>query len=178
MASNTVSTQERSTIEHGVPVAADNIYPYRVGLIGGVVAGAVMALAMALWGLLTGNGIWYPVNLIAATLLPHLQAASPAQLALFDPMGALVGTLIHFGISIVLGLIFAVVLPTLPGSTLLWALIVGPLLWVGAQYAVLPVLNPRMEELVNQPTFIAAHVAYSLVLGLYVMRAQKLEPHD
>jgi hypothetical protein len=164
----------RSHVEAGNPVAADNIYPYRVGITGGLVAGAVMALAMALWGLLSGNGIWYPVNLIAATFLPELQTAPPEALAQFHLGGAVVGTLIHFTISAVLGLLFAILLPTLPGSTVLWALIVGPLLWVGAQYAILPAVNPRMDELVHQTTFVLAHLAYSLVLGWWVARAPKI----
>lgn len=177
MASNPLS-QESQTIESGPPVAADNIYPYRVGLIGGLAAGAVMALAMALWGLLSGNGIWFPVNLIAATLLRPLQSLPVEELARFSLSGALVGSLIHFSISAVLGLLFALVLPTLPGSTFLWALIVGPLLWVGAQYAILPLVNPRMELLVSEPTFAVAHLAYSIVLGFYLTRADKLAPTD
>jgi hypothetical protein len=161
-------------VEAGTPVAADNIYPYGVGITGGLVAGAVMALAMALWGLLSGNGIWYPVNLIAATFLSDLQAAPAETLAQFHPGGAVVGTLIHFTISAVLGLLFAILLPTLPGSSMFWALIVGPLLWVGAQYAILPAVNPRMDELVHQSTFVLAHLAYSLVLGWWVSRAPKI----
>lgn len=160
--------------EIGIPVAADNVYPYRTGLLGGLVAGAAMALTMALWGALSGNGVWYPVNLIAATLLRDFQGASPETLAQFSAAGALVGTLIHFTISIFLGLLFALLLPTLPGSTMLWALIVGPLLWIGAQYAILPVVNPRMEGLVSEPTFAVAHLAYSLVLGWWVARAAKI----
>lgn len=160
--------------EVGVPVASENIYPYRVGVIGGLVAGVVMALAMAVWGALSGNGIWYPVNMIAATVLRGLQDASPAELRQFMPLVAIVGTLIHFGISIALGFLFGLILPTLPGSALLWGIIIGLLLWAGAQYALLPLVNPIMEELVNQPTFILANVAYSVVLGLWVSRADKL----
>lgn len=178
MATQSVPSESRNTVEVGVPVAADNIYPYRVGIMGGLAAGAVMALTMALWGAISGKGIWFPVNLIAATLLTDFQAASPEVLAQFSLAGAVVGTLIHFFISSLLGLIFALLLPTLPGSTMLWALIVGPLLWVGAQYAILPVVNPRMEALVSEPTFAIAHLAYSLVLGWWVTRADKLSPSD
>lgn len=167
-----------SDIESGVPVAAGNVYPLRTGILGGLVAGAVMALAMALWGAISGNGIWYPVNLIAATFLPNLQTATPAVISAFDPAGALLGTVMHFGISAVLGLFFALILPTLPGSTTLWALIVGPLLWIGAQYAALPVINPRMEDLVSEPTFLVAHLAYSLVLGLWIARQDKIRLPD
>ncbi len=159
--------------EVGVPVASENVYPLRVGITGGVVAGAVMALAMALWGALSGNGLWFPVNMISATVLRGLQDASIAELQQFMPMAAFVGTLIHFATSILLGLIFAIVLPMLPGWSWFWGVVVGLLLWAAAQYAVLPLVNPKMEALVNQPTFILANVAYSVVLGWWVSRAEK-----
>ncbi|MGH7963509.1 MAG: DUF6789 family protein, partial [Candidatus Binatia bacterium] len=90
------------------------------------------------------------------------------------PMAAIVGTVIHIVISSILGLIFDTILPTLPGSSLVWGVIVGLLLWAGAQYAALPLVNPRMVELVNQPTFLLANVVYSVVLGWWVSRADKI----
>ena len=92
----------------------------------------------------SGNSVWYPVNLIAATLLASLQAASPEDVAQFSLSGLLVGTGLHLTISTAVGLVFVVLLPTLPGSMGLWALVVGPLLWAGAQFALLPVVNSQV----------------------------------
>ncbi len=150
------------------------MYPYRVGLVGGIIAGAVMALAMAGWGALTGMGVWFPVNLIAATVLRHLQNEPLEMLSQFYLAGAVVGTLIHLGLSIVLGFIFATLLPTLPGSAILWSLIIGPVLWFIAQYLALPLVNPRMGALVDHPSFAIAHVIYSLVLGWWISRTSKI----
>ena len=154
-----------------VPV---EVYPYRAGLIGGIIAGIVMALAMAGWGALTGMGVWFPVNLIAATVLRHLQNEPLEMLSQFYMAGAVVGTLIHLGISILLGFIFATLLPTLPGSTILWSLIVSPILWFIAQYLALPLVNPRMGALIDHPSFAIAHVIYSLVLGWWISRTAKI----
>ncbi len=161
--------------EVGMAVAADNVYPYRVGIVGGLIAGAVMTVAMALWGLWSGNGIWYPVNMIAATILRPMQAMSDAELRQFMPLAAVVGTAAHIAVSTALGFLFDLVLPTLPGSALLWGIVIGLLLWAGANFAVLPLINPRMTEMTNQPTFLLANVAYSVVLGLWVSRAEKLD---
>jgi hypothetical protein len=65
-------------------------------------------------------------------------------------------------------------LPTLPGPPLLWAVIVGPLLWIGATLVGLPLLNPLMERYVDWPSFFVAHVGYSLILGTWVARAPKI----
>ncbi|MFQ5858008.1 MAG: hypothetical protein ACE5LU_20575 [Anaerolineae bacterium] len=165
--SNQMSASQRIT----VPA---EVYPYRAGLVGGIVAGAVMALVMAEWGALTGRGVWFPVNLIAATVLRDLQAESLQMLAQFSLAGALVGTLIHFALSIGLGFLFATLLPTLPGSAFVWALIIGPILWFTAQYLALPLVNPRMEALVHVPSFAIAHVIYSLVLGWWISRTAKI----
>lgn len=135
-----------------------------------------MVVMMALWGQLTGNGIWYPVNLIAGTVLPWMRDMSSTELGQFDLVGTLVGTILHFGISMTLGLIYALLLPTLPGSPFLWALLIGTALWVGAQYAILPLLNPRMEQAINPWTFIIVHVVYSMVLGFYLERADQIKP--
>lgn len=155
-------------------VVPAEVYPYRAGLVGGIIAGAIMALVMAEWGALTGRGVWLPVNLIAATVLRDLQVAPVETLAQFMLAAAIVGTLIHFGLSIGLGFLFALLLPTLPGSAFFWALIIGPILWFTAQYLALPLVNPRMEALVHYPSFAVAHVVYSLVLGFWVSRTPKV----
>ncbi|HEX8682497.1 MAG TPA: hypothetical protein VF707_09310 [Ardenticatenaceae bacterium] len=174
MARNSIPFMQRAPIgEIGIPVASDNLYSHRVGIMGGLVAGGLMALVMAAWGVWSGNSIWYPVNLIAATLLPSLQAALPETVAQFSLSGLLVGTALHLTISTVLGLVFVLLLPTLPGSMGLWALVIGPLLWAGAQFALLPVVNSQVEPLVYEPTFAVAHLAYSLTLGWWLARASK-----
>src|SRR5580700_4359970 len=45
-------------------------YPISAGVKGGLAGGVVMAVLAAVYGLVSGNGIWYPMNLLVAGLLP------------------------------------------------------------------------------------------------------------
>jgi hypothetical protein len=149
------------------------VYPYSAGVIGGLLGGLAMIPVALVYGMLSGRGIWYPVNLIAATLLPQWQQASPAQLAQFRPEGLLIGLLIHLAMSVALGFTFAIMLPALPWTPIFWAFAVGPILWAGAVFAGLPLLNPIMARYIDLPSFAVANIIYSLVLGLWVARTPK-----
>jgi hypothetical protein len=144
---------------------------------GGLLAGAVMALLMAAWGVATGNGVWYPVNLIAATFIPSLQSvasADVATLAQFSLAGAVVGSALHFGLAALVGLLFVALLPTLPGSPALWSAVVGPILWFIAEVLALPLVNPLMATLTAPASLFISNVVYSLILGIWVSRAKKV----
>ncbi len=150
------------------------VHSVRTGVIGGALGGATMALVAIGYGLISGLGMWLPVNVIAATFLRDMQTASIDQLAQFNLAALIIGLLMHAVLSIGLGILFVLILPTLPGTPIIWALTVGPLLWIIATVLTLPLLNPIMVRVVDVPSFIAAHVAYGLVMGIYVARAQKV----
>ncbi len=150
------------------------VYPYKAGIYGGLLGGLPMIPVALAYGVMSGHGIWYPVNLVAATLIRSWQQATPEQLAQFSIVGLLVGLAIHLAMSAGLGLIFAILLPTLPGQPLYWAFLVGPILWFGAVYAGLPVLNPVMARYIDLPSFALANILYSLVLGVWVARTPKI----
>ena len=150
------------------------VYPYSAGIVGGIIGGLAMVVVALAYGIISQKGIWYPVNLIGATLLRDLQGASCADFQQFNLAALIAGLLIHLAISVTLGLLFALLLPTLPGAPALWAIIVGPLLWAIATLVALPLLNPVMERCVDWASFAIAHVAYSLVLGWWVARTPKV----
>jgi hypothetical protein len=144
-------------------------------MTGGLLAGTVMALLMAVWGVAIEGSIWYPVNLIAATLVPGLQTADMAILTQFSLAGAVVGSALHFGLAALIGLLFVTLLPTLPGSPALWSALIGPALWFTAVALALPLVNPLMATLTPPGSFFLSHFAYSLILGAWVSRAEKVE---
>ena len=150
------------------------VYPYRAGIVGGFLGGLAMVAVAVIYGLTSGQGLWLPVNLIGATIVRDLQIATPEQLAAFNPTALLVGLTLHMALSIGLGLIFALILPTFPGSPLLWAIIIGPLLWSLASVLILPLVNPVMAEHVDHLSFFIAHVVYSIVLGLWIARTPRV----
>ncbi len=163
------------TTDPGVVRVPAIIYPYSAGIKGGLLGGLAMVPIALAYGVVSGRGIWYPVNLIAATFLPAWQHASAAQLAQFQPDGLVIGLTTHLVMSVLLGLIFAVMLPALPLSPLFWAFVIGPLLWGGAVFAGLPLLNPIMAQFIDLPSFALANILYSLVLGLWMARTPKID---
>ena len=99
---------------------------------------------------------------------------TPEQLSEFNLSGLFVGTILHLTISIVIGFLFTILLSALPGHPLVWSLIGGGVLWVFVDVVLLLPLNPIMAQLVNVPSFIIAHVAYTIILGLWVSRYEKI----
>ena len=150
------------------------IYPYRAGIVGGLLGGLAMAVIALATTPFINRSIWFPINLVAAVVLRDLQAASPEALGQFMPLAFLIGLVIHLLISTLIGTLFALFLPTLPGPALLWSLITGTLLWAVVQFIVLPLVNPIMSELVSPGSFVIAHILYSLVLGAWVTRYPKV----
>lgn len=153
-----------------------HIFPVEAGIYGGALGGAAMVIVAIVYGVLSGNGVWYPVNLIAATVIRQWQSAPAETFMQFNPTGLIFGAAIHIIVSVVIGVLFALLLPTLPGRPIFWAFIVGPVLWYGALIAALPLVNPVMAKYVDLPSFLVAHLVYSLVLGLSLERAPHVDP--
>ncbi len=145
------------------------VYPNSAGIAGGLLGGAGVAAVGLTYGLISGN-LWLPVNAVAATVLRDLQRRSPAELSQFDPVAVVVGLALHLAMSIGLGVLFTFILTTLPGRPLYWGPVIGPLLWVGATTAALPILNPVMAANVEWVSFGLANVLYGLILGWWIDR--------
>ncbi len=175
MVKGSQSWTDPSDISESKPVRVPaTVYPYSAGVYGGLLGGLAMVPVALLYGVLSGRGIWYPVNLVAATLIRSWQQATPDQVAQFSIEGLVVGLAIHILMSAGLGLLFAILLPTLPGQPLYWAFLVGPILWSGAVFAGLPLLNPVMARYIDLPSFAVANILYSLILGTWIARTPKI----
>ncbi|MCE9556123.1 MAG: hypothetical protein K8T91_22470, partial [Planctomycetes bacterium] len=92
----------------------------------------------------------------------------------FSATGLIVATLIHGLTSLGVGMFFGVLLPTLPRWPIFWGGIVGPILWTGAIYSFMGVLNPELERQVDWKWFVASQFAYGLVMGIVVTRSEKV----
>jgi uncharacterized membrane protein YagU involved in acid resistance len=167
----TVDKYKKIPVQSALP---SEVYPYHAGITGGILGGIAMAAIGIITGVLIGRGPWYPVNLLAATAIRSFQTMSPEQLSEFNLSGLFVGTILHFTIAIAIGLLFAFLLPMLPGHPLIWSLIAGGVLWISADVVFLLPLNPIMSRLVNVPSFIIAHLVYTVILGLWVSRYEKV----
>ncbi|MBI2825447.1 MAG: hypothetical protein HYX69_12240 [Planctomycetia bacterium] len=152
----------------------EKVHPYSAGVRGGIVGGIGMAVVALAYGVVSGRGIWYTVNLLAAMLMPRFATATDAELAQFDALALVFGLVIHALVSAGAGLCYGVLLPTLPRWPVLWGGIVAPLLWTGAVYGFMGVLNPVMNRRVDWQWFIASQFVYGILAGLVVMRSEKV----
>ena len=85
-----------------------DVHPISAGLKGGIVGGVVMPVPALLWGLFSGHGLWYPVNLLAGMVLPGVGKMTVPELEQFRAVSRsllLVALVIHVVMSVVIGLI-------------------------------------------------------------------------
>jgi hypothetical protein len=130
---------------------------------------AVVALA---YGLLFQGSLWYPINLLSAVAMPGMARADVAELRAFNMTALVLGIIAHGLISVLAGLLYAVLLPMLPRRHMLWGGLVAPLLWTGGIWAVLGIINPVLNARVDWTWFIISQIAFGLAAGYVVSRAQ------
>jgi hypothetical protein len=151
-----------------------HIQPYSAGIKGGLVGSAAMAAVALLYGLSHGS-IWYPVNLLVAAIVPELAEAPTSLLRAYNGGGLALGIFIHLIASTLVGLLYAVLLPMFPRRVWLWSGLVAPLLWTGALASTMGVVNPTLNTLIDWRWFIASQLAFGLVCGAVVARAESIE---
>jgi hypothetical protein len=125
------------------------VHPYWTGLYGGVAGAVAMAVVATAFGLIAQGSIWYPINLLAAGIVPSLAAATVEQLRAFSLAGLIAGSLIHGTISLFVGLLYAVSLPMFPRGASWRSGLVTPVLWSGLVAAgnILKECWPDLERL-------------------------------
>jgi hypothetical protein len=130
------------------------IHPYSAGIIGGCVGAVVMAIVACAYGLVAYHSIWYPINLLAAAALPSMAQADLAQLQAFNGTAFGVAVLSHGAISLLVGLLFAVLLPMLPSRRAALGQSDGPsvvaLVWATLKL-ISPALNARIDWAGSSP---------------------------
>jgi len=157
----------------------EKVHPYSAGAKGGLIGGAVMTIPALIYGLVSEyHSIWFPINLLVGMVLPlptmpdgNIDAMRMAE---FHFGYLLMATFIHVILSIGLGLMYGVLLPMFPGRPFLWGSIVAPLLWSGAAYGFMGVLNPALQKHVYWPAFVLSQFIYGIVVGIVVMRTEKV----
>ena len=177
-------TARPGTVEELVPGAVgyrfrlpEKIHPISAGFKGGLVGGVAMTVPALTWGLLTGHGIWFPVNLLAGTLLPGIDEKPVSELEQLSPVLLGIGVVMHAAISATIGLAYGVLLPTIPGSDrshLVAGGVVLPLLWTGFSYGLMGVLNPVLQEHVDWHWFAASQFVFGLAAALVVIRSERM----
>jgi uncharacterized membrane protein YagU involved in acid resistance len=154
------------------------IHPISAGVRGGIVGGLVMPVPALAYGVISGHGIWYPINLLSGMVLPGIGRLTIAELEQFRLSFLLLGTFIHAVLSIVFGMIYGVLLPTLPPipRPLAWGGLLMPLLWTGVSFAVMGSVNPLLAKGVDWSWFIASQFFFGVAAAIVVTRAGSVHP--
>ena len=150
------------------------VYPYSVGLKAGLAGGAAMAIVGCLFGVLTHGSIWYPINLLAAAGSSALTEATSAELARFSPGGLILASVAHLSLSVLVGVLYAALLPMFSRRPILAAGLVIPMLMSAITWALLRVVNPLLNQRIEWTWFIASQVAFGVVTGWVVSRSERI----
>ena len=152
------------------------VHPVSAGLKGGIAGGAAMPVPALLWGLLSGHGIWYPVNLLAGMVLPGVGRMTVPELEQFNPSLFVVALVIHGVMSVIVGLIYGVLLPTLPAvpRPIAWGGLLMPILWTGSSYVAMQVVNPLLPGKVSWPWFLLSQFVFGITMPSVVLGAKRL----
>ena len=62
----------------------EKVHPISAGVRGGIVGGLVMPIPALAYGVLSGHGLWFPVNLLAGMVVPGISGETEAQLEQFS----------------------------------------------------------------------------------------------
>jgi hypothetical protein len=152
------------------------IHPYSSGIKGGILGGVAMAVVACAYGIIAYRSIWYPINLLAAAAVPSLAKADLAQLTTFNSTGFIVGLISHGVFSVLVGLLFAVLLPMLPSRrAAFWGSLMSPLLWSALIWSTLKFINPALNARIDWIWFVASQVAFGMVTGYVVHHSKMVE---
>jgi hypothetical protein len=176
---------ERRVVER-VPIAPDLVrawlpletYPISAGLKGGLAGGVAMAALACLYGLLKTGSIWYPINLLAATVYAESLKLGPAQLNSFHGDSFALALILHGIGSIFVGLLYGAMLPMFARRPIVLGGLIAPVLWSGLLYSIIGILNPVLGSHIDWVWFMASQFAFGIVAGLVVIRQSRVRTRE
>ena len=154
------------------------IYPVSAGIKGGLAGSVVMAGLAMLYGLISHNGIWYPINLLVAGFFPGAVNATTAQIAEFRMSALLLAIPIHLITSLLVGLLYGVMLPMFPRRPIFLGGLIAPIMWSGLLYTTLDIINPVMNHRINWLWFVLSQVGFGVVAGVVVSLQQRIRTYQ
>jgi hypothetical protein len=149
-------------------------YPVLSGLKGGIAGGIAMVFPALLYGLIAQHSIWYPVNLLGGAGVGHSVNITTAEIAAFHWSWLFLAIVIHSITCLLVGLLYAAMLPMLPRRPVLLGGILAPLLWTGLLHSVMNIINPALDARIRWGWFVISQVTFGIVAGLVVAREGRI----
>jgi hypothetical protein len=148
------------------------IYPVSAGIKGGFAGSIGMAVLAMLYGIVSGHGIWYPINLLSAGFFPHRTTA--AEIGVFHWDALIIATIIHVVCSLLVGLLYGATLPMFPRRPILLGGVIAPVLWSGLLYNILEAIDPVMNRQIDWLWFVVSQIGFGIVAGIVVSRTERV----
>jgi hypothetical protein len=178
-------TTERRLVER-LPVAPDlarawlplETYPVSAGIKGGLAGGVAMAALACSYGLLKAGSIWYPINLLAATVYAESLRLVPAQLNSFHADSFALALVLHGIGSLFVGLLYGAMLPMFARRPIALGGLIAPVLWSGLLYSIMEILNPLLASRIDWLWFAASQIAFGVVAGFVVVQQERVSTRE
>jgi len=178
-------TTERREVER-LPVAAEQVrawlpvhtYPVSAGVKGGWAGSVAMAVLACAYGVLKVGSLWYPINLLASVVYAQSVKLESTGLDSFHADSFAIAVLLHGLGSTLVGVLYGAMLPMFPRRPIVLGGLVAPVLWSGALYSMLGLLNPVLQSRIDWSWFIASQVAFGIVAGLVVVRQVRMPTRE
>src|SRR5713101_2422269 len=178
-------TTERHSVER-IPLAEELVrawlpietYPVSAGVKGGLAGGVAMAVLACTYGLLKTGSIWYPINLLAATVYAESLKLGPAQLNSFHADGFAIAVGLHGIGSIFVGMLYGAMLPMFARRPIILGGLIAPVLWSALLYSIMQLLNPLLASRIDWFWFMASQIAFGIVAGIVVVRQERVSTRE
>ncbi len=148
------------------------VYPFSAGIKGGLAGSVAMALLAMSYGVFSGHGVWYPINLLAAGLFP--ERATTDQMSAFHWDMFMVAVIVHLLCSTLVGLLFSATLPIFPRRPILLGGVIAPIFWSGLLHSILEAVDPVLNQRIDWVWFVFSQIGFGLVAGTVVSRQGRI----
>jgi hypothetical protein len=153
-------------------------YPVSAGIKGGLAGGVAMAVLACAYGLLKVGSIWYPINLLAATVYAESLKLGATQLNSFHGDSFAIALVLHSIGSIFVGLLYGAMLPMFARRPIILGGLIAPVLWSGLLYSIMQLLNPLLASRINWTWFMGSQIAFGIVAGIVVVRQTRVSTRE
>lgn len=165
----TLESRHSTSFDRAAPVIHEGGL-FLTGLGPGLYGGLIMAVTLGILALARAESVFRPFWVFASLMLgPRAMRGGAGP--------TIAGLLIHFAMSGVLGMIFTRVFGrTTMRRLLAFGLLYGILLWLVAQFVLIPLLNPAIAARLGTVwPFFLGHLAYGLSLASAVPTVKDID---